>query len=120
MEPRVGVVRAITDDVAIWVRGGLTYEASAVYEQGYHPPVTTAAGTTLSQQSYDGKLAHRLNLSADPELVIFIASGLGVTVGPVLDVTLFARGSNPVGYPHGLPGGDVLHLGAVAGALISF
>ncbi len=120
VEPRVGFVHALTDDVAIWVRGGFTYEASAVLQQGYHAPVTTAAGTTLSQASYDGKLAHRLNLSADPELVVFIASGLGVTVGPVLDVTLFARGSDPIGYPHGLPGGGVLHLGAVAGALLSF
>ena len=120
VEPRVGVVRALTDNVAIWVRGGLTYEASAVLQQGYHAPVTTAAGTTLTNASYDGRVAHRLNLSADPVLVVFITSGFGVTVGPVLDVTLFAHGSDPLGYPHGLPGGGVFHIGAVAGALLSF
>lgn len=120
VEPRVGFVRALTDDVAVWLRGGLTYEASAVLQQGYHAHTTTAAGTTLSSDSYDGTVAHRLNLSADPELVVFIGSGLGVTVGPVLDVTLLARGSDPLGYPHGLPGGGVLHVGAVAGALVSF
>lgn len=120
VEPRVGFVRALTDDVAVWVRGGVTYEASGVLQPGYHAPVTTASGTSLSDASYDGKIAHRLNLSADPELVVFLSSGFGVTVGPVLDVTLFTYGSDPLGYPHGLPGGSVFHVGAVAGALVSF
>ncbi len=120
VEPRVGVVRALSDNVAIWIRGGLTYEASGVLQQGYRAPTTTPAGTTLSADTYDGKAAHRLNLSADPELCVYVTSGFGVTVGPVLDVTLFAHGNDPTGYPHGLPAGGVLHLGAVAGALLSF
>lgn len=102
VEPRVGLVRALADDVAIWIRGGVTYEAAALLQQS------------------DGKVAHRLNLSADPELIYFLGSGLGVTVGPVVDLTLVSAGSDAARYPYGLPGGGVLHLGAVAGALVSF
>jgi hypothetical protein len=113
-------VRALSDNLGVWFRAGVTYELSGVAQPGYHAPITTASGTSLTTQSSDGKIAHRLNASVDPELVYFLTSGVAATVGPVLDVTLFTAGSDPVGYPHGLPGGGILHAGAVAGALLSF
>jgi len=78
LAPRVGYVAGITDLVAIWLRGGLSYYHSTTSATGGFGPAQCPAGTVTYTSGVFG-------LDLDPQLVISPVNHFAFEIGPTLD-----------------------------------